>query len=565
MKNFPPHFIPFNTSIEGIALPEKFTFPFFYEPHPLAEIASKQVQEYLRTQSDFEHNFGLNPTQKGAVIGKMFGVLVVQDVNGELGFLAAFSGKLGNSNEHAYFVPPVFDTLQEEAFLSKGMAVLNEFTRELNELKSAVLYQSKTKALAEQSLLQDLEIEALHVFSKKAKDKRHAIRSQLRVQTTIEVLTLLEKRLNAESIHFNYSMKKLKELWKTKLQLLRDEIAPFEQKIETLTEQRAEKSAYLQQQLFEAYFFLNKEGHQKNLDEIFKDTDEKKPPAGAGECAAPKLLQYAFAKKLTPIALAEFWWGKSPQSEIRQHTNFYGACKSKCEPILAHMLHGIELDPNPLLVNPAEGKEMPIIYEDDVLLVVNKPAEFLSVPGKTISDSIYTRIKKMRPEATGPIIVHRLDMSTSGILVLTKTEEAYHHLQAQFIKRSVKKRYAALLDGKIDAVEGQIELPLRVDLNDRPRQMVCLEHGKKAVTYWKKINTIQDKTLVHFFPVTGRTHQLRVHSAHIDGLNIPIFGDDLYGKKSTRLFLHAEWISIIHPTSNKKIQFEIKNDFESYF
>jgi tRNA pseudouridine32 synthase/23S rRNA pseudouridine746 synthase len=360
-------------------------------------------------------------------------------------------------------------------------------------------------------------------------------------------------------------MKKLKELWKTKLQLLRDEIAPFEQKIEALTEQRAEKSAYLQQQLFEAYFFLNKEGHQKNLDEIFKDTDEKKPPAGAGECAAPKLLQYAFAKKLTPIALAEFWWGKSPQSEIRQHTNFYGACKAKCAPILAHMLHGIELDPNPLLVNPAEGKDIPIIYEDDVLLVVNKPAEFLSVPGKTISDSIYTRIKKMRPEATGPIIVHRLDMSTSGILVLTKTEEAYHHLQAQFIKRSVKKRYAALLDGKIDAVEGQIELPLRVDLNDRPRQMVCLEHGKKAVTYWKKITTIQEKTLVHFFPVTGRTHQLRVHSAHIDGLNIPIFGDDLYGKKSTRLFLHAEWISIIHPTSNKKIQFEIKNDFESYF
>jgi tRNA pseudouridine32 synthase/23S rRNA pseudouridine746 synthase len=196
---------------------------------------------------------------------------------------------------------------------------------------------------------------------------------------------------------------------------------------------------------------------------------------------------------------------------------------------------------------------------------VNKPAEFLSVPGKTISDSIYTRIKKMRPEATGPIIVHRLDMSTSGILVLTKTEEAYRHLQAQFIKRTVQKRYAALLDGKIDTNEGQIELPMRVDINDRPRQMVCFEHGKKAVTYWKKINTIQEKTLVHFFPVTGRTHQLRVHSAHLDGLNIPIFGDDLYGKKSTRLFLHAEWISIIHPTSNKKIQFEIKNDFESYF
>lgn len=563
MKNFPPHFIPFNTSIKGIELPEKFTFPFVYEPHTLAEIACKQVQEYLRTQTDFEHNFGLNLSQKGAVIGKMFGVLVVQNENGELGFLAAFSGKLGNSNEHTYFVPPVFDTLQEEAFLSKGMTVLNEFTLELKKLKSAALYQAKIKALAEQTLLQHFEIEALHVFSKKAKDRRQTIRLQLRDQSTNEALTLLEKRLNDESIHFNYSMKKLKEFWKTKLQLLHDEIEPFEQKIQALTNQRAEKSAQLQQQLFESYFFLNKEGLQKNLGEIFNDTVEKKPPAGAGECAAPKLLQYAFANNLKPITMAEFWWGKSPQSEIRQHTNYYGACKSKCEPILSHMLQGIEMDSNPLLVNPAVGKEMPIIYEDDALIVVNKPSEFLSVPGKTISDSIYTRIKKIRPDATGPIIVHRLDMSTSGILVLTKTEEAYRHLQVQFINRTVKKRYAALLEGKIDSAEGQIELPMRVDLNDRPRQMVCFEHGKKAITYWKKIKTIQEKTLVHFFPVTGRTHQLRVHAAHENGLNTPILGDDLYGKKEQRLYLHAEWISFIHPSTNKKIQFEIKNDFET--
>lgn len=563
MKNFPPHFIPFNTSIKGIELPEKFTFPFVYEPHTLAEIACKQVQEYLRTQTDFEHNFGLNLSQKGAVIGKMFGVLVVQNENGELGFLAAFSGKLGNSNEHTYFVPPVFDTLQEEAFLSKGMTVLNEFTLELKKLKSAALYQAKIKALAEQTLLQHFEIEALHVFSKKAKDRRQTIRLQLRDQSTNEALTLLEKRLNDESIHFNYSMKKLKEFWKTKLQLLHDEIEPFEQKIQALTNQRAEKSAQLQQQLFESYFFLNKEGLQKNLGEIFNDTVEKKPPAGAGECAAPKLLQYAFANNLKPITMAEFWWGKSPQSEIRQHTNYYGACKSKCEPILSHMLQGIEMDSNPLLVNPAVGKDMPIIYEDDALIVVNKPSEFLSVPGKTISDSIYTRIKKIRPDATGPIIVHRLDMSTSGILVLTKTEEAYRHLQVQFINRTVKKRYAALLEGKIDSAEGQIELPMRVDLNDRPRQMVCFEHGKKAITYWKKIKTIQEKTLVHFFPVTGRTHQLRVHAAHENGLNTPILGDDLYGKKEQRLYLHAEWISFIHPSTNKKIQFEIKNDFET--
>lgn len=565
MKILPAHFIPFHQSIEGIELPEKFTFPFVYDPHPLAKLASKQVQEYLKNQTDFEHNFGLNTSQKGEEIGKMFGVLVVQTATGEIGFIAAFSGKIGNSNKHSFFVPPVFDSLQEASFLATGMDDLKLFTSKINALELIPDFQKLRKEIHEQLQLQQLETEAFQLFVKQAKVKRQALRKEKQNILSNHEYAQLEKKLNEESVHLSYSLKTIKEYWKTKLEELYHKIAPFELNIADLRQQRAEKSAHLQQQLFESYFFLNQAGEHKNLGELFKDTKENKPPAGAGECAAPKLLQYAFANDLKPITMAEFWWGKSPQSEIRQHTNYYGACKSKCEPILSHMLQGIEMDPNPLLVNPAVGKEIPIIYEDEALIIVNKPAEFLSVPGKEINDSVFTRIQQMRPDATGPIIVHRLDMSTSGILVLTKTEVAYHHLQQQFIKRSVKKRYAALLDGMILENDGQIELPLRVDLDDRPRQMVCYEFGKKAVTYWKKIATIDQKTLVHFFPVTGRTHQLRVHSAHVNGLNTPIFGDDLYGKKANRLMLHAEWISFIHPITNKKIQFEIKNDFESYF
>ena len=286
-----------------------------------------------------------------------------------------------------------------------------------------------------------------------------------------------------------------------------------------------------------------------------------KPPAGSGECSAPKLLQYAFANDLKPITMAEFWWGKSPNSEIRKHKNFYPACQSRCKPILTHMLKGVDLEENKMLEGLSEEKELEIIFEDDVLIVINKPAEFLSVPGKEISDSVYTRMKKKFPDATGPLIVHRLDMSTSGILVLTKTKEANKILQSQFIKRTIKKRYVALLDGNLQENEGIIKLPLRVDLDDRPRQLVCFKHGKPAETRWKVIQRENNKTRVHFYPITGRTHQLRVHASYFNGLNAPIIGDDLYGKKANRLHLHAEFIEFFHPKTKEKISFSIPPEF----
>ena len=323
---------------------------------------------------------------------------------------------------------------------------------------------------------------------------------------------------------------------------------------------RKKTSAILQNTLFEKYRFLNQQKETKGLLAIFNNPSSR-PPAGAGDCSAPKLLQYAFKHHLTPIALAEFWWGISPNSEIRKHKNFYPSCQSRCKPILNHMLEGIDMDENLLLKNLTKKEELSVIFEDDDLIVVNKPPEFLSVPGKEIKDSVYTRIKQKYPEATGPLIVHRLDMSTSGIIVLTKTKEANKILQGQFIKRTVKKRYVALLSGKLSKKQGVIKLPLRLDLDDRPRQLVDFTNGKKAETNWVFINQNNNQTRVHFYPITGRTHQLRVHAAHKEGLNTPIKGDDLYGNKQDRLYLHAEFIEFTHPTSRNKISFTVPADF----
>ena len=331
----------------------------------------------------------------------------------------------------------------------------------------------------------------------------------------------------------------------------------FSHKINAIKENRRVKSAELQQQLFENYAFLNQSGELKSLGKIFNGN----PPAGAGECAAPKLLHYAFQHELKPIAMAEFWWGQSPKSEVRKHQQFYPACTGKCEPILAHMLAGIELENNPFLVNSAEGKELEIVFEDDYLVVVNKPSEFLSVPGKQVVDSVYTRMKQQFPDATGPLVVHRLDMSTSGLLLIAKSSEIHKKLQSQFIKRQIKKRYVALLDGILNEDNGIINLPLRVDLDNRPNQIVCYEHGKNAETHWEVVSRINNRTLIYFYPITGRTHQLRVHAAHSLGLNAPIVGDDLYGNKANRLHLHAESITFQHPITKEKMTLSVPADF----
>ncbi len=536
----------FKTNISGIPLPEKFTFPFYYEPHELSEIAAKELQDYLETQTDFEHNFGLQGNQKGLVIGKMFGVLVCQDEKGNLGYLWGVSGKLADSNLHDKFVPPVFDMLTQDSFFKQEEAILNQYNRKIEQLE-----QSQELIDAKESL-QQTEVEAkTDILRQKKriktlKKERDAKRKSFENLSPKEI-EQLEFELSEESKKESILLKKMTKYWNLTVESRKLKVESLQKEIDDLKLERATKSSELQQKLFEQYKFLNISKETKSVGEIF----DNNPPAGAGECAAPKLLHYAFKHNLKPIALAEFWWGQSPKSEVRKHKQFYPACRSKCEPILAHMLDGIEMDANPLLENPAEGKDIEIVFEDEHLAVINKPAEFLSVPGKNIQDSVYERVKRRYPEATGPLIVHRLDMSTSGLLLIAKSEEIYKNLQSQFIKRTVKKRYVALLDGIVKQPEGIINLPLRVDLDNRPNQLVCYEYGKPAETHFKVIEIKNKKTRIHFFPISGRTHQLRVHASHSLGLNCPIFGDDLYGTKADRLHLHAEKITFAHPISKE--------------
>ena len=560
MPTKPSCFISFDRKVDDVSLPERFTFPFYYEPHPLSIEAVKQLQLHISTHK-WDHNFGLNPDQEGMIIGKMFGVLVVQNAENKLGFLAAFSGKLAGKNHHPFFVPPVFDLLHKDGFYRKEEDKLNVMTAALVKLEQNPGLSKTSFILNELTLQSDQELSQQRLVIKQGKKIRKKKREDARLELTTEQYQMLEAELVKLSLDDQYQYKRLAKHWRATLQKAQAEYDAFANEVQSLKEERKERSGALQRRLFDQYKFLNSNKEWRSLLSIFEDTEQKTPPAGAGECAAPKLLHYAYQHDLKPIAMAEFWWGASPKSEVRKHQQFYPACRGKCEPILGHMLKGLDVDPNPMLTNPAEGKTLEIIHEDDYLLAVNKPAEFLSVPGKTIIDSVYSRIKLLYPESTGPIIVHRLDMSTSGILLLAKTKEMHKSLQRQFLKRSVKKRYIALLDGELTETSGEIDLPLRVDLDDRPRQLVCYDHGKSAKTKWELIEVKDGKSRVYFYPITGRSHQLRVHAAHHLGLNTPIVGDDLYGTISDRLHLHAEQLQFLHPITKEVITLEVSVPF----
>lgn len=546
--------------ITETGLPEKFTFPFFYVPHSLAQIASEDIQDYLETQTDLEHNFGLNPNQNGLVIGKMFGILVVQDKEGKIGYLSAFSGKLAETNIHQKFVPPVFDMLTENSFFLQEEEILNSINREIEKIESNQHYINLKSDFEELFIRSEQELADFKRELKQNKTERKKLREEQKPILPKEEYIVFEEDLIKQSLRDKYELRVLEHSLKENLEKLKTKIKPFDNQIEQLKKERKEKSSILQQQLFEQYSFLNQYGASKSLGSIFSQTVYGKPPAGAGECATPKLLHYAFRKGYKPLAMAEFWWGASPKSEIRKHKQFYPACTGKCEPILKHMLEGIETDENPFLKNFGEGKPLEIIYEDDSFVVVNKPFDLLSVPGINVQDSVYTRLKSMFVTIE-PLMIHRLDMATSGLLVIAKTKEAHKHIQKQFLKRTVKKQYTALLSKAIIQKEGEINLPLRGDLDDRPRQLVCFEFGKKAVTKFKVISTDTNTTKIHFYPLTGRTHQLRMHSAHQSGLDAPIVGDDLYGNPSDRLYLHASSLEFTHPVTQQKVKFEVKENF----
>ncbi|GAA4811146.1 RluA family pseudouridine synthase [Litoribaculum gwangyangense] len=544
------HPLKINTAL---SLPEKFTFPFYYEPHELSVLAAKDLQSYLETQIDFIHNFGLNAEQTGMVIGKMFGVMVVKNTQGDLGYLAAFSGKLADSNDVKGFVPTVYNTLNVTGFYKKGEAELNTINTEIDVLEHSSQLQNAKRKLMEAKSIFETELKSLKAKIKLEKKLRDQQRETMEDCLDSIAYNELLKNLKAQSISYQVKLKHLKRYWEQNIKELEDHLEVLKTPINDLKVYRANLSASLQKRIHEQYQFLNSRGESKDLLDIFKNTSSPIPPAGSGECAAPKLFQYAYKNNLKPIAMAEFWWGASPKSQVRKHKQFYPSCRSKCEPILGFMMQGLNVDINPIEQAISHEPALEIIYEDDFLLLVNKPHEFLSVPGKTISNSVLTKMQAYLPNASGPLLLHRLDMSTSGLLLVAKSIHIHKQLQKQFIERSIKKRYVALLDGVIPNTEGTINLPLRVDLDNRPQQLVCYQYGKQAITKYKVITAENGVTRIHFYPVTGRTHQLRVHAAHSQGLKTPIVGDDLYGTKAKRLYLHAESLTFIHPVT-KKIQ-----------
>ena len=537
------HYLSFDS--DGIELPSEFTYPFHYIPHPLTVMAAREVQDYLASRTDWTEELSE---------GKMFGVLIVQTPEGKVGYLAAFSGNLAGSNLHSFFVPPVYDLLQPDGFFRIEEANISAINKRIKELESSRQLTEMRTALAECRAQVDRTLADAKQQMKEAKIVREQRRSEGAGEEE-------QKAMIRESQFQKAEYKRLEKRLKEEMQQQAEELENQEQLIRQLKQERKTRSAALQQKLFEQFRMLNAKGEVKDLCELFKDTPQGTPPAGTGECALPKLLQYAYQHQLKPLAMGEFWCGKSPKEEVRHEGHFYPSCKGKCAPILTHMLIGLQVAKNPLAENVHKDTEPEIVYEDEWLLVVNKPAGMLSVPGKEALNSVYQFLHERYPEATGPMLVHRLDMATSGLLLAAKDKDTHQVLQALFSGRQIKKRYTAILSGTVSTDEGVISLPLCPNLHDRPRQMVSFEHGKPAVTRYKVLERKNGKTLIAFYPLTGRTHQLRVHAAHQQGLSCPIVGDELYGKRADRLYLHAAELSFTHPVSGKDITICREADF----
>lgn len=536
-----------------ISKPEKFTYPFCYEPHPLCRLAADEVQRHIRES-------GLLPEDGGE--GKMFGVLVVEYCEGtesgkppRLGFLAAYSGLLAGRNDWQWFVPPVFDAQQPDGHFKRTETRISAINAEIESLRNSREYAEALETMHRHDAEAAATIEFLRRTAAEKKAQRDARRAEPR-PITPEEATAMEH----ESQHIKAELRRVRKRMEERHTADEAPVKAVEERISTLKQRRHDMSDALQQWLFSQYRMLNARGEERDLCDIFRDTVHHTPPAGAGDCCAPKLLQYAYSNNLHPVCMAEFWWGGTPRTEIRRHLHYYPACRGKCLPILTHMMQGLDVDDNPLATD--NGKQMEIIYEDEWLAVTVKPEGMLSVPGKEERSSVAELMRRHWGKEGEALVAHRLDMDTSGLLLVARDAGICTQLQGQFARREVQKEYTALLDGVPRRPRhGTISLPLCPDIMDRPRQTVSHEHGKEAVTDYDIIATDGRHTLIRLTPHTGRTHQLRVHCAHSEGLDCPIHGDALYGQRAERLCLHAARITFTHPVTGKRMTFEDKAPF----
>lgn len=534
----------FQKIIDGIELPKQFTYPFSYEPHPLSVMAADEVRAYISFQSQWSEELAQ---------GKMFGVLVVRNGQGELGFLAAFSGQLAGTYQHDYFVPPVYDLSEPDGFFRDEERYISSLNDKIETIASSAEYLSSCSLVKRLEERMERLAEEWRLRLAQAKEERDARRSTALTEAE-------EQQLVKESQFLKAECKREKSRLQTELQQAQAGLTRYDEEMEALKRERKQRSAALQGRLFDQFVLLNAKGENRSLCGIFSRVGHPIPPSGAGECAAPKLLQYAFLNHYEPLCMAEFWWGASPKAIVRHHGHYYPACKSKCEPILQFMMQGLDVEPSP--IQPlSQELTLEVVWEDDDIAVVNKPAGVLSVPGKSDTQSVYSFVRKRYPEATGPLVVHRLDMSTSGLMVVAKTKEVHQALQKQFNDHTIQKRYVALLQGELATDSGTICLPICPDVEHRPCQMVSERYGKYALTEYEVIGREEGVTRVYFYPKTGRTHQLRLHAAHAHGLGMPIVGDELYGKKADRLYLQAQRIEFTHPVTGERITVEVACEF----
>ena len=554
--------------LSGIDFPERMNNPLDYQPHPLCIAVCKELQTYLSEREDWREEIDK---------GKMFGVLIVENAQPasgapEIGYLAAYSGQIGGRSDWDDFVPAVFDYLQPDGYFKTHEAEISGINQSIRKL------EANTHMKEAKGLILQLQEERKHTIAayqekiKKAKAKRDARREAGSLNPEEEA------EMVKESQFMKAELRRLKKSLSEKTSL-ETEYEAYQADILSLKQLRKTLSDALQQWLFSQFRMQNHEGESKDLLEIFRDAALRDypqatiatsriaalkmvPPAGSGECCEPKLLQYAYSLGYKPLQMAMFWWGESPKEEIRHHLHFYPACNGKCKPILQWMLPASTFEP--AAVDLSLYNKVETLYEDREIAVIHKPEGLLSVPGKDAAQpSVYALMRSKYPEATGPLIVHRLDMSTSGVMMIAKTEFAYHRLQKAFLNHQIQKKYVAIISGKVISEKGIISLPLMPDYLDRPRQIVDHELGKEAITEYEVLEPVDDSHLrIALYPKTGRTHQLRVHCAHQEGLNAPILGDPLYGnEKAARLHLHAEEITFEHPLTGKKMTITRKADF----
>lgn len=503
--------------------------PFATPSHPLALAAAEELLAELRA------------TGIAGDEGKMFGVLVAEAAHSVVVTLRAFSGMLGGSWTQPGFAPPLFDPAAWEAMWPAGQASLRDHELALRAIATDPARAARREELVRLVAARAVESEALRVCHRERKAARAALRGAGGLEVTaLHALDQDSRGDTAQRRRFDADSPPLAA-----------RVAADDAERLAIEAKRAAESRGLMKQVHDSYVIASYRGERRGLRELFAPGE---PPGGAGDCAGPKLLGEAYRRGLRPIAMAEVWWGPPPATGGRHAGGFYPACRGKCGPILPFMLEGLDVETAPIFGATAIAADEPrTVFEDDDIVVVDKPIDLLSVPGRSaaLRDSVQTRLRARYPLATGPLVVHRLDLETSGLLLAAKSEWSYAALQAQFARREVDKRYIAWLAGDVRGERGVIELPLRVDLDDRPRQIVDAEHGKTAVTEWTVLAREGGRTRVAFVPRTGRTHQLRVHAAV--GLGAPIVGDRLYGAAGERLLLHAERLQFVHPRTGQRI------------